>query len=204
MEDGINDGEPADVFGTSNRLFTADTIPASRWWDLGDSGIRIVDIRQPVNPEGPVEIDFEYFDPVLPWQWPSSGVDSDGDGIPDVWEDHYFAGLFQRNGIVGREVLRLVVHLIETSLKVSHADEPGSSYARLGMVTVRDQETIPDRDLIQRSIVYHQTACSPNGLALRRLLRRKSRKTPRRRTPTQLPPGGIFSNCLLPPLRVCS
>ncbi|MDE0837983.1 MAG: hypothetical protein OSB41_02925, partial [Kiritimatiellae bacterium] len=95
MEDGLNGGNNDDVFpGTSgNNLFSADTIPWSRWWSGLDSGMRIIDIRLPATPLGPAEIDVELFNTSTPWVWPAVGADVDADGIVDIWEFHYFGGL---------------------------------------------------------------------------------------------------------------
>ncbi|MFT7489336.1 MAG: hypothetical protein ACI9OU_001738, partial [Candidatus Promineifilaceae bacterium] len=95
MEDGVNAGENADVWPgtTGNTLFSADTIPWSRWWSGNDSGLRIVDVRLPADPLGPAEIDVEIFNTSTPWVWPSAGADIDNDGIVDIWEFHYFGGL---------------------------------------------------------------------------------------------------------------
>lgn len=95
MWDGLSTGGESTTYGEGlRRVFSADTIPASRWWDQSDTGLRVVDMRLPdfeTDPWGPAELDFEWYDPALPWMWPASGFDSAGDGIPDVWKYHYFA-----------------------------------------------------------------------------------------------------------------
>ncbi len=98
LEDGRNTVEQADAFGMtpSNRLFTAQTKPAAVWFDGSDSGLRILDIRIPSNPYAPAQVDIEWVATTsapggpTDWYWVPSGVDSDGDGIPDAWEYFWF------------------------------------------------------------------------------------------------------------------
>ncbi len=99
MNDGVNQGGNDDVWpGTTGaRLFTADTDPAARWWDQTDIGLRVLDVRLPATPLGPIEVDFEYYSMDAEWTWPASGVDTDSDGIVDAWEIHYFGNLTTAN-----------------------------------------------------------------------------------------------------------
>jgi hypothetical protein len=98
LEDGVNNVEQADAFGMTptTRQFTAQTTPAAVWFDGTDSGLRILDIRIPTDPYAPAQVDIEWVsttttpgDPT-DWYWVPSGVDSDGDGIPDAWEYYWF------------------------------------------------------------------------------------------------------------------
>ncbi|HRZ56426.1 MAG TPA: hypothetical protein P5525_13325, partial [Candidatus Paceibacterota bacterium] len=58
MQDGVNAGDPGDVFpGTSNTTtFTKETQPASRWWDMSESGLEILNIVQPVSSTDPMRV----------------------------------------------------------------------------------------------------------------------------------------------------
>lgn len=95
LEDGVNGGDAGDPFpGTSGKLvYSADTDPAARWWDQSDIGLRIVDIQIPTAAGQPALVTFERYDVTNEWLWPEAGADTDGDGIPDVWEYHYFGNL---------------------------------------------------------------------------------------------------------------
>ena len=99
MDDGLNAGGNDDVWPgtTDNRTFTPWTDPEARWWSQEDIGLRIVDVRTPTgtNVWDPIEVDFLYIDVDLPYSWPSSGSDSDNDGMPDVWEYHWFGDLIR-------------------------------------------------------------------------------------------------------------
>ncbi|MCK5850404.1 MAG: hypothetical protein KAH23_05765, partial [Kiritimatiellae bacterium] len=99
MFDGVSAGGNDDVWpgATSNTTFSPFTDPEARWWNQIDIGLRITDVRlpDPNDPWGPVEVDFMRVNPALPWSWPESGDDSDNDGIPDVWEYHYFGDLIR-------------------------------------------------------------------------------------------------------------
>ncbi len=95
LENGLDSGGPDDAFPgtTGNYMFTEDTSPASKWWDGSDTGIRILDIRLPSGNEAPVEVDFEWIvTRDRAWKNVTSGtyLDTDGDGLPDVWEYHWF------------------------------------------------------------------------------------------------------------------
>ena len=95
LQDGVNTGDTGDVFpGTRNQLaFTPDTIPRARWWDQTDIGLRILDVKPGTGPADPADVTFECYDPLAPWIPPAEGGDSDGDGIIDAWEYHYFTTL---------------------------------------------------------------------------------------------------------------
>jgi hypothetical protein len=69
MEDGVNTGDPGDLWGPTNRVFNENSIPPARWWSQEEAGIRILDIRLPANPLDPAEVDFEYVGTVGPWYW---------------------------------------------------------------------------------------------------------------------------------------
>ncbi|MBM4164442.1 MAG: hypothetical protein FJ222_08380, partial [Lentisphaerae bacterium] len=98
LEDGVNTVEQADAFGMTptTRQFSATTKPPAVWFDGTDSGLRIVDMRIPTDPYAPAEVDIEWVTPLgtpgdgSNWYWVQSGVDSDGDGIPDAWEYYWF------------------------------------------------------------------------------------------------------------------
>ncbi|MBA4386374.1 MAG: hypothetical protein C0404_00225, partial [Verrucomicrobia bacterium] len=93
MEDGVNGGTAADAWpGPLNkRVFSENTVPPARWWDQLTSGIRIVDIREPVGVWDPIEVDFEWIATSGEWFWTAGGSDMDGDAIPDDWELHWFS-----------------------------------------------------------------------------------------------------------------
>jgi hypothetical protein len=76
MEDGVNAGDPGDMWGVTNKVFNEYSMPPARWWSQEEAGIRIVDIRLPANPLDPAEVDFEYVGTVGPWYWvgPSVGA----------------------------------------------------------------------------------------------------------------------------------
>jgi hypothetical protein len=97
LENGRRNVEQADAFGMTptTRQFTALTKPAAVWFDGADSGLRILDIRIPPDPYAPAQVDIEWVSTTTPtdptdWYWVPSGVDSDGDGIPDAWEYYWF------------------------------------------------------------------------------------------------------------------
>ena len=81
MEDGVNPGEQADLWGGKNNgiwggpttVFNETTIPPARWWDQSQSGVRITDIRLPANQSAanpqPVEVDFEWVSTTNTWFW---------------------------------------------------------------------------------------------------------------------------------------
>jgi len=102
MDDGLNSGGNDDVWPgtTGNRTFTPFTDPEARWWSQEDAGFRVLDVRLPPAGEtwGPIEVDFMYIDTDLPWSWPTGGSDADGDGMPDVWEYHWFGNLTWAGG----------------------------------------------------------------------------------------------------------
>ncbi len=91
LQDGTNSGDGGDPFpGTANkRIFTEDTIPALRWWDQQEAGLRVLDIQLPTAPGQPALVTFErYQNPTS--NVPYYGNDLDADGIPDTWEVHYW------------------------------------------------------------------------------------------------------------------
>jgi hypothetical protein len=98
LQDGVNDGNAGDPFpgSTGRKYFTANTIPSARWWDQSDSGLRILDIEIPTNPQLPATVTFQWVDPVSSLA-PRGGDDTDGDGIPDPWEYFFFADLVTAN-----------------------------------------------------------------------------------------------------------
>ena len=105
-------------------LFTPDTIPAARWWDQSDAGIRIVNITLPSDPTGPAWVDFEIYDTGVPFIWPVGGTDADGDGIADVWEMYHFGSLTVVSGLSdydGDGLTDLGEFLSRTNPKVSRS-----------------------------------------------------------------------------------
>jgi len=89
LEDGDNTVEPADAFGNT-QAFTAYTRPPAVLHDGVDSGIRILEIRIPTSPYTPAEVDIEWATPL--------GSDTDGDGLPDWWEDSMFGNRTSQSG----------------------------------------------------------------------------------------------------------
>lgn len=98
LGDGVNGGDTGDPFpGTTNkRTWSADSDPAARWWDMTDTGLRIVNIELPPAGSGqPAKVTFERYNAAaVGWVYSTeNAADTDGDGIADVWEYHYFGNL---------------------------------------------------------------------------------------------------------------
>ena len=70
-QDGINAGDPGDLWGNANKVFGEMSFPRAIWWSGQDAGIRINDIRLPANPanNAPAEVDFEWVTTTNLWFW---------------------------------------------------------------------------------------------------------------------------------------
>lgn len=95
LQDGINAGEAADVWPGSNgtmKVFSENTVPAARWWSGEEAGIRMTDIIMTTNAWQPCQVVFEWYalgsSQIF---WTDVGADTDGDGIPDPWEQNFFS-----------------------------------------------------------------------------------------------------------------
>ena len=74
----------------------------------------------------------------------------------------------------------LVVALVETFLEVSHRNEFVTRDSRFDLIAVRNQEQLPNCDLIQLPIIDHEAASSLDSLVGWGLLSRERREPPRR------------------------
>ncbi|MEM7397170.1 MAG: hypothetical protein AAF492_33025, partial [Verrucomicrobiota bacterium] len=101
LQDAVNSGDAGDPFpGTSGKfVFSADTIPSTRWWDQSDAGIRIIGMDLPTVPNEPAVVIFERYSITNAWPSPVAGAaaDTDGDGMADAWEIHFWGDLATAN-----------------------------------------------------------------------------------------------------------
>jgi hypothetical protein len=101
LDDGVNSGDGGDPFpgATAKYTFTSDTDPPAVWWNGADDaakdlGLRIVSIDLPVAPAQPARVTFERYDARAEWDYTIHNLpDSDGDGLGDMWEWHWFGAL---------------------------------------------------------------------------------------------------------------
>jgi hypothetical protein len=133
LQDGVNSGDTGDPFpGTSGLLsFSADTDPQARWWNQTDAGIRILNITLPTRAGDPALVTFQRFDTSAVWDYPTiGGMDTDLDGLADVWEYHYFGDLTTADGTTDsdydglRDFAEFLAHT-DPTVTVGSADADG-------------------------------------------------------------------------------
>jgi len=99
---------------------------------------------------------------------------------------------------------RLVVHLIESFLKIPNADEAVASTVRLQFVRIRDEKNPAKRSLIEFTIVDDHAARSLYRLMARDFLRREGGSPPQAVPFDELSSRDVFRDRLLNELSVWS